>query len=337
MIELNNIALRKGMFQLNNISAKIGKGEITLLLGPNGVGKTMLMETIAGLMTPISGEILFDHKGITALVPEKRNIGYIPQDHSLFPHLTVLQNIKFGLKYVEKEIPPSWQENVISACRIRHLLARGVNKLSGGEYQRVSWARAIMTQPNILLLDEPFSALQETTQKELFEVLEQITREFQLTTLMVHHHFMTDIFAEKSAIMLIEDQQIQQGKLSDIVKYPKSKKIAEFTGNKNIFPLQHMINLHPDLVKEFSNRQEKYSGIQSSFIQVFLTNTNAQSNEYVSIEGIVEKVIKGFQLSTMTVIVSNDIRLEVKSFFETKTEGEKVKISWKKSDMFFCS
>ena len=165
MIRTEEISYRIGTFQFQGLSLEIGKGEYFVLLGPPGSGKTIFLECLCGLKKIESGRIYIDEREVTRNEPRTRGIGYVPQDYALFPHLSVEQNIAFGLRahgYAEAKVTQT-----ADLLGIRHLLSRSIDGLSGGEKQRVALARALVLKPKILLLDEPVCALDEVTRQEV--------------------------------------------------------------------------------------------------------------------------------------------------------------------------
>lgn len=232
MLEIKNIQLKLGRFVLNNIDLKINLGEYFVILGPSGSGKTVLLETIAGLYTPDSGKILYNKNDIILLPPEKRDIGFVYQDYELFPHMTVEDNIIFGLKIrgMNKKIISEKLYKLVSMLKIEHLLKRYPNKLSGGEKQRVALARAIIISPKILLLDEPLSALDIMIKPILQQEIKNIHKEFKSTIIHVTHDIEEAIFlADRIGIMsdgnllkvLDSDEISNRLDLTSIFKYLK--------------------------------------------------------------------------------------------------------------------
>ncbi|HAE92161.1 MAG TPA: molybdenum ABC transporter ATP-binding protein [Tissierella sp.] len=204
MLEIKDIKLKLGRFALNNIDLKINIGEYFVILGPSGAGKTVLLETIAGLYTPDKGYILYNKDDMVLLPPEKRDIGFVYQDYELFPHMTVEDNIIFGLKIrkMDKSIIAEKLYKLVSMLKIEHLLKRYPSKLSGGEKQRVALARAIIISPKILLLDEPLSALDIMIKPTLQQEIKNIHKEFVPTIIHVTHDIDEAIFlADRIGIM----------------------------------------------------------------------------------------------------------------------------------------
>ncbi len=189
MIELKNVSIQAGDFRLKNVSFKIETGEYAVFMGRTGRGKTTILESICGLRRITSGEILVHGVDVSDWMPGDRGIGYVPQDLALFPKMNVDEHLSFALK-LRKQPTNKIQKRVSSLAdqlAITHLLKRSINDLSGGEKQRVALGRAISFEPNALLLDEPFSALDEQTRQEMHNLLKKITSESGVTTLHVTH------------------------------------------------------------------------------------------------------------------------------------------------------
>lgn len=204
MLEIKNIRLELGKFTLNDLELEINLGEYFVILGPSGSGKTVLLETIAGLYTPDKGDILYNKEDIVCLAPEKRDIGFVYQNYELFPHMTVKDNITFGLKIrgTKKNDISKKLKRLVSILKIEHLLERYPKKLSGGEKQRVALARALIISPRILLLDEPLSALDVMIKSELQKEIKNIHNEFKPTIIHVTHDIEEAIFlADRIGIM----------------------------------------------------------------------------------------------------------------------------------------
>ncbi|HKR64358.1 MAG TPA: ATP-binding cassette domain-containing protein, partial [Thermoanaerobaculia bacterium] len=172
----------------------------TALYGPSGAGKTSLLEVIAGLRTPASGTITLDGRTISSLPPRLRRIGYVPQDDALFPHLSVRQNIVYGSR--ERD-----DAQVIDMLEIGHVLDRGVKKLSGGERKRVALARALLTRPELLLLDEPLTGVDVALRDRVLEYLVRVHDELAVPTIYVTHQ-MDEVRAMCDEIVRIERGRI---------------------------------------------------------------------------------------------------------------------------------
>lgn len=237
MLEIEDLSIQLGEFSFKDLNLTVKKGEYCIILGPTGAGKTILLETIAGIHYPKSGRILLDGKEITNTPPESRGIGMVYQDYMLFPHMTVAENIGFGLK--ERGVPEAERsaevEKIAATFGISHLLARHPKTLSGGEQQRTAIARSLLLRPSVLLLDEPLSALDTITRERLREELKAIHTETGMTILHITHHF-EDIYSLADRVVVMRDGMIVQGGTPDmIMRHPVSNFIANFTGMENIF------------------------------------------------------------------------------------------------------
>jgi ABC-type sugar transport system ATPase subunit len=236
MIEVKNLSIQIGNFSLKNVNLSVKDQEYFIILGPSGAGKTVFIECLAGLHKIKKGEIRVDGKNITPLSPEERRIGYVPQDYVLFPFLNVAENIQFGLKrgqYDKSKV----QEKAMAMAGlfgITHLLERDTRTLSGGEKQRVALARALAVSPRILLMDEPFSALDPQTSKYLRTELKQIHKRLGITTIYVTHDLMEAVnMADRLAIVM--DGQIEQvDEPEKLLFSPCNERVSDFIGAPNI-------------------------------------------------------------------------------------------------------
>ncbi|MCA9131283.1 MAG: ABC transporter ATP-binding protein [Planctomycetales bacterium] len=189
MIELSDVNIQAGNFALQGITFSVRGGDYCVLMGRTGKGKTTILESICGLRRVTSGRILIAGQDVTRWLPGDREIGYVPQDLALFPNLTVREHLQFALRIRQRksrEIEQRVQE-LAQELGIAHLMQRGVQNLSGGERQRVALGRALSFQPQVLLLDEPLSALDEQTREEMMALLERL-KAHRVTTLHVTHN-----------------------------------------------------------------------------------------------------------------------------------------------------
>jgi ABC-type sugar transport system ATPase subunit len=235
MIEIRGLNARAGDFRLKEINLRIEGGEYFVLLGPTGAGKTFLVECICGLRPIERGEILISGRDVTYLEPAARNVGYVPQDYALFPTMTVYDNIAFGLKVRHEPDIRLKVLRMAEMLRIIHLLDRHPQTLSGGERQRVAVARALVTDPDVLLMDEPLSALDPATAEILARELRRIQRETKTTTLHVCHNFEEMLMVANRAGVLNEGRLIQVGKAEEIFRRPETEFVARFVRSRNIF------------------------------------------------------------------------------------------------------
>ena len=236
VVQVRGVSLRLGEFAVHDVSLDVQQGEYFVLLGPTGAGKTVVLECVAGLHRPEKGDVYVDGERVNEAPPELRGLGYLPQDYALFPHLTVAQNIGFGMRVQRKpraEIERRVQE-LAALLGITHLLRRSPVKLSGGEQQRVALARAVAIEPKVLLLDEPLSALDEQTREGLCVELRRVHEELETTTLHVSHNF-EETLAVADRIGIIHQGRMQQvGTPEEVFRRPNSEFVARFVRSENV-------------------------------------------------------------------------------------------------------
>lgn len=240
MIRLENLCVKLGEFRMDNVNLEIGRGEFFVLLGPTGAGKSVILESIAGLVPVKSGKVIVRGGDLTATRPEKRGISICYQDYCLFPHMNVEKNILYGLRFKSSEEKQKCLYNfdyIVGLLKIGHILKRCPETLSGGEKQRVSIARALIVQPDILLLDEPLSALDPGIRESIQWEIKEIHQRFGITTVMITHSFEeAKSLADRVAVVSCGDI-VQCGSVDDIFKNPKSIFTAKFVGMKTILDL----------------------------------------------------------------------------------------------------
>jgi molybdopterin-binding protein len=237
MLSVRALSLSLGEFSLDSVDLAVVDGEYFIILGPTGAGKTILLETIAGIYTPEAGTISLDDRNITNTEPKDRGIGMVYQDYMLFPHLTVEENIGFGL--LQRKTEPDRIRELVSETAdllgIGHLLDRTPGTLSGGEQQRAAIARALVLRPRVLLLDEPLSALDAVTRDRLRRELKAVHRATGTTVVHITHHF-EDIFALADRVAVMQDGRIAQtGTPDEVFRKPATEFVAAFTGMENVF------------------------------------------------------------------------------------------------------
>jgi sulfate transport system ATP-binding protein len=240
-ITVDGINKRFGKFQaLNNISLDIPEGKLTALLGPSGSGKTTLLRIIAGLESADSGQILFSGKDVTGLHVRDRNIGFVFQHYALFRHMTVAQNVAFALDSLPRKQRPakaSIQKRVdelLEMIQLPHLAQRYPAQLSGGQKQRVALARSIATQPKILLLDEPFGALDAKVRKDLRRWLRNLHDEFHFTSVFVTHDQEEALELSDQVVVMSQGRVEQVNEPIELYARPESRFVFDFLGQVNV-------------------------------------------------------------------------------------------------------
>jgi molybdate/tungstate transport system ATP-binding protein len=238
MIGIRNLSVSFPDFRLDGVDLTVAAGEFFALLGPTGAGKTLVLESIVGLVAIDGGAITIGDRDVTHLAPEKRGVGIVYQDHALFPHLTVYENITYGLRYRQsgRNGAVDRLNFLIDRLRLKRLLQRSVVQLSGGEKQRVALARALAVDPAVLLLDEPLSSLDPNFREEIRDILRQLHRETAITVLMVTHDFSEAHYLARRGAVLNNGRIEQIDTIDTLFQRPATAFVAEFVGMKNVFP-----------------------------------------------------------------------------------------------------
>nr|WP_244986876.1 ABC transporter ATP-binding protein [Oceanobacillus caeni] len=223
---------------VDQLNLKIDSGELVTLLGPSGCGKTTTLRMLAGFEFPTSGSILVGDKDISNVAPNKRNIGMVFQSYALFPHLTVFENVAYGLniKKVNKKEMIQRTNTVLEIMHLEKLKDRPPSQLSGGQQQRVALARAIVTEPNVLLFDEPLSNLDAKLREYMRDELRKIQQRLGITSLYVTHD-QTEAMAISDKVVIMNQGQLQQADSpQNIYIKPKNHFVADFMGKANFIP-----------------------------------------------------------------------------------------------------
>ena len=238
-IHLQQLTKRFGAaVALHQLDLTIAPGELFFLLGPSGCGKTTLLRCLAGFCLPDEGSIRFGGEDVTRLPPHQRHTGMVFQNYALWPHLTVAENVAFGLK--ELRVPrPEIAERVaaaLAAIRMENFADRRPNQLSGGQQQRVALARALVVRPRCLLLDEPLSNLDARLRLELRAEIRRVSKEFNLTTVYVTHDQKEALAIADRMAILDGGRILQIGTPREIYRRPATRTAASFIGETNFLP-----------------------------------------------------------------------------------------------------
>jgi spermidine/putrescine transport system ATP-binding protein len=241
MVELRQVTKRFGTHEaLKDASFEIQSGEFMTFLGPSGCGKTTCLRLISGLDTPTSGRILIDGKDITFDPPYRRDVNQVFQNYALFPHLTIYENIAFGLrmKRIASADITRRVERVVQMTSLGDFVGRKPAQLSGGQRQRVALARAIICEPKVLLLDEPLSALDAKLRTQMRLELKQLQKQLGITFIYVTHD-QEEALTMSDRVAVINDGRVEQiGTVNEIYYKPATRFVASFIGETNIVEAQ---------------------------------------------------------------------------------------------------
>lgn len=234
MIRLEAVGVQVGDFRLADIAFEVPRGGYGLVIGPTGSGKTTLLETIAGHVPLRSGRVLLRHRDVSRTAPETRRIGFVYQQYHLFPHFTVRENIGYGVRGQATDARDSRIGELAELLGLTPLLDRRIGALSGGEQQRTALARALAPRPDILLLDEPFAAVDPATRRVLRREIRALHEREGITTLQVTHDFEDAMRLGDVVAVLAEGRIAQAGAPDQVFRFPNSPFVAEFIGTGTV-------------------------------------------------------------------------------------------------------
>lgn len=292
MIELKNIVVKYGSFTaIKDINIKIKKGEFFTFLGPSGCGKTTTLRTIAGFVNPSEGNIMINGINVTSLKPEERKIGIVFQNYALFPHMSVFENIAFGLK-VRRVSKLQIKEKVEKYARIVGVyeqLNKNVTALSGGQQQRVAIARSVIMEPEILLMDEPLSNLDAKLRISMRNELKAIQQKLGITTIYVTHD-QEEALILSDRIAVFENGVIEQiAQPEEIYKRPGTENVCKFVGESNClssnFISQVFAKEKPNNINTNNKAYIRKEKIHISAIEFPI------NHQKINISGTIDKVI----------------------------------------------
>jgi spermidine/putrescine ABC transporter ATP-binding subunit len=237
-VEIERVTKRFGDFvAVDDVSLEIRRGEFFSLLGPSGCGKTTLLRMIGGFELPSAGTVRIDGQDMTMVPPNRRPVNMVFQSYALFPHLTAVENVGFGLRYkaLTRAEAERQARTAMGQVRLVGLEDRYPHQLSGGQRQRVALARAIVLEPKVLLLDEPLSALDQKLRQEMQVELKDLQRELGITFLFVTHDQEEALTMSDRIAIMNQGRVEQMGESSQIFEYPKTEFVAQFMGAANFF------------------------------------------------------------------------------------------------------
>lgn len=256
-LEVKNISKKyEDKYAIRDVSFSLDKGKFLCLLGPSGSGKSTILHSIGGFIKH-EGEIILDGKSIKNLSPEDRDVSTVFQSFGLFPHMNVLKNVMYGLKFKEKDKSKKEKEaearEVLRIVGLNGYEKRYPSELSGGEKQRVALARSLVVRPKILLMDEPLSALDAKLRSEMQFEIRRIQREFNITTIFVTHDQKEAFVMADEIIIINHGELVAKGAPQDIYNHPKNEFTLDFIGNKNIIKGKYV---RPEKIRPDANGEE---------------------------------------------------------------------------------
>lgn len=278
-VEMKDICKKFGDYEAaKNINFGIEQGKLVALLGPSGSGKTTILRMLAGLESQDSGDVVIEGKVVNDVPASERGIGFVFQNYALFRYMTVYDNIAFGLKVqkVEKQKIHERVMEMISLIGLEGLEKRYPNQLSGGQRQRVAFARAIAPRPQLLLLDEPFAAIDAKVRKELRKWLKEMIQKVGITSIFVTHDQEEAVEVADDIIIINEGKLEQMGSPISIYKNPKTPFVAQFIGTSAILenlngfkgydavPEGKKVIVRPEFVEAFKSDNKKFAGMMNA-------------------------------------------------------------------------
>ena len=275
---------------IEKIDFSIEKGELISLLGPSGCGKTTLLNIIGGFLKPDNGKIYLENRDITDIPPEKRDISTVFQSYALFPHMNVLENIKYGLKY-KKLTKKEQNELALEYLKIVGLDGyekKSIQELSGGQQQRVALARALVLYPKVLLLDEPFSNLDAKLKISMREELKELQKNLKISMIFVTHD-QEEALSISDKVVVMNNGRIEQiGTPEEIYYSPINEYVANFIGKSNFILKDGAKKLiRPENIKIEKNQKGNWEVINKEFMGAYtiLKIRNGREELYVNIQG----------------------------------------------------
>lgn len=284
---------------LENINLKIRDGELYTLLGPSGCGKTTILKIIAGFLKPTSGRIFLGEQDITDLQPEKRNIGTVFQNYALFPHMSVEENVLYGLKLkkLSQKLMDEKAKEYLDLVSMYEFRKRKIPELSGGQQQRVALARSLAIEPKVLLLDEPMSNLDAALRDKTREEIHILQQKLKITTLFITHDQKEALSISDTIAVLRNGECLQIGTPRKIYTSPANKFLANFIGESNVFTQSEM--------KAFGISES--IGMEEVFIRPELIKIDVYKSDAFTIKGEIKSTIFNGSTIEYDLIVFNKL------------------------------
>lgn len=306
-LEVKNISKKyEDKYAIKDVSFSLEKGKFLCLLGPSGSGKSTILHSIGGFIKH-EGEIILDGKSIKNLSPEDRDVSTVFQSFGLFPHMNVLKNVMYGLKFKEKDKSKKEKEaearEVLRIVGLNGYEKRYPSELSGGEKQRVALARSLVVRPKILLMDEPLSALDAKLRSEMQFEIRRIQREFNITTIFVTHDQKEAFVMADEIIIINQGELVAKGAPMDIYNHPKNEFTLDFIGNKNIIKGKY---LRPEKIRPDANGEE------------FVIKDITFNGETIELD------IENDEHKLEMLILNDDVNYQI---------GEKIKVKYEMEDL----
>ena len=350
-IEVKNLVKTYGdVYALKNVDLNIADGEYFVLLGPSGGGKTTLLRSIGGFIRPDSGSVDIKGKNVDNLPPDKRPTSMVFQGFALFPHMSVSENIGYGLKLqsIEKDIIETKVSRMMDLVGLTGLSKRKPHELSGGQQQRVQLARALILENDVLLLDEPLSALDAQLRKDMCIELKRLQKTVGISFVHVTHNQEEAMSVADRIAIIADGEMIEQGTPKEIYSNPRKKFTAEFIGEKNIFNGKILEFTKKKIIVDIdganievannnyniSKNQNVSLSIKSESIQITKDKDTKPENQKNSIKGNVSEITFLGQFVRYLVLLNSGQEIQVRSYEEVNyiNLNDAVKLSWKIED-----
>lgn len=350
-IEVRSLVKTYGdVYALKNVDLDIADGEYFVLLGPSGGGKTTLLRSIGGFIRPDSGTVQIKGKNVDNLPPDKRPTSMVFQGFALFPHMTVYENIGYGLKLrsVEKNIIHDRVIKMMDLVGLSGLSDRKPHELSGGQQQRVQLARALILENDVLLLDEPLSALDAQLRKDMCIELKRLQKTVGISFVHVTHNQEEAMSVADRIAIIADGEMVEQGSPKEIYSNPKKKFTAEFIGEKNILngvvvdfnKSKILVNIEKDEIEVANNNytiaknQEISLSIKSESIQISKVSSSKSKGAKNSIAGKVTEITFLGQFIRYLVLLSNNQEIQVRSNNEVEgvSLNDQINLTWSLDD-----